>query len=59
MIKAFEKLFRYDETAGFTKNLKGIIATLMFLSEKRINAMKKKDVKHQNIIFAILFSLWT
>ena len=36
MIKAFVELFQYDETGGFTKILKGSIATLMFLSEKRI-----------------------
>jgi hypothetical protein len=36
MIKVFMEFFRYDETAGFTKNLKGSIATLMVLSEKRI-----------------------
>jgi hypothetical protein len=36
VIIAFEELFRYDETAGFTKNLKGSIAILMFLFEKRI-----------------------
>jgi hypothetical protein len=36
VIKAFVELFRYDETADFTKNLKGSISTLMFLSEKRI-----------------------
>jgi hypothetical protein len=28
------------------------------MKKKRINATKKKGVKHQNIIFAILFSLW-
>jgi len=32
---------------------------LKIIKKKRINAMKKKGVKHQNIIFAILFSLWT
>jgi len=31
VIKAFVELFRYDETAGFTKNLKDSIATLLFL----------------------------
>ena len=36
VIKAFVELFQYDETGGFTKILKGSIATLMFLSEKRI-----------------------
>jgi hypothetical protein len=36
MQRNLEELFRYDENAGFTNNLKGSIATLMFLSEKRI-----------------------
>jgi hypothetical protein len=31
---------------------------LKIMKKKRINATKKKGVKHQNIIFAILFSLW-
>jgi hypothetical protein len=31
---------------------------LKIMKKKRINAAKKKGVKHQNIIFAILFSLW-
>jgi hypothetical protein len=33
VIKAFVELFRYDETTGFTKNLKGSIATLLFLKD--------------------------
>jgi hypothetical protein len=32
---------------------------LKIIKKKRINSMKKKGVKHQNIIFAILFSSWT
>jgi hypothetical protein len=33
------------------------IIFMKIIKKKRINAMKKKGVKHQNIIFAILFSL--
>jgi hypothetical protein len=31
---------------------------LKIIKKKRINAAKKKGIKHQNIILAILFSLW-
>jgi hypothetical protein len=32
---------------------------LKIIKKKRINAAKKKGVQDQNIIFAILFSLWS
>jgi len=31
------------------------IIFMKIIKKKRINAMKKKGVKHQNVIFAILF----